>query len=204
MEWRRGCGGCARRLFCRPTFRPSDRDGLPNSRARICPFSQLEHPGRPRRRGAIRTLLHRNLSRGLPHTPERAAESPLTGPLPGIGFTTTSPHSLKAIIAPSKRDAAIFSSTPMATSHCTGIVSATASPIPIGSTHRPCHQIPRPSSFCPIPYPVHIRGILSCTACTPDDLRTCFAPQAGFFLRLSRPDGGGPLQPRWIFPTPVS
>ena len=129
---------------------------------------------------AIRTLLHRNLSRGLPHTREGGR----------IAFDRAASWNWLYDHEP-----AFFESDYRALEerrrhffqHANGHIALhrDRQRYRLTYTYRlyPATLPPdtKAQLFLPYPIPSPHQGDIELHACTPDDLRTCFAPQAGFF-----------------------
>ena len=128
----------------------------------------------------IRSLLHRNLSRGLPHIRQGSA----------IAFDRADSwnwlydhepaffQSDYRALEEKRRDFFYYENGPIALHRHRQRYRLTY-------TYRlyPSTLPPDVSArlFLPYPIPSPHQGDIELCACTPDDLRTCFAPQAGFF-----------------------
>ncbi|MCY3668035.1 MAG: glycosyltransferase [Gemmatimonadetes bacterium] len=144
---------------------------------------------------AIRTLLHRNLSRGLPHTREGSR----------IAFDRAASWNWLYDHEP-----AFFESDYRALEerrrhffqHANGHIALhrDRQRYRLTYTYRLYPPTLPPDTkaqlFLPYPIPSPHQGDIELHACAPDDLRTCFAPQAGFFY-------GYPVQVEEVAPASV-
>ena len=133
---------------------------------------------------AIRTLLHSNLSRGLPHT-QQGSQVAFDRAASWNWLYDHEPAFFESDYRALKEKRRNFFQ------HASGHIALhrDRQRYRLTYTYRLYPSTLPPNTetqlFLPYPIPSPHQGDIELHACTPDDLRTCFAPQAGFFYGYS-------------------